>query len=150
MSSKKILSIGADHGGFALKNAIKEALIADGYDIIDRGTNGTESVDYPDFAFDVCKDVNEARADLGVLICTSGIGMSIAANKVHGIRAALCLSEDAGKFSRLHNNANVCCLGAKYLTLELATEIVKTFASTDFEGGRHERRVCKFMDFENL
>ena len=150
MSSKKILSIGADHGGFALKNAIKEALIADGYDIIDRGTNGTESVDYPDFALDVCKDVNDTRADLGVLVCTSGIGMSIAANKVHGIRAALCLSEDAGKFSRLHNNANVCCLGAKYLTPDLAAEIVKTFASTDFEGGRHERRVCKFMDFENL
>ena len=119
-------------------------------EFIDRGPETSESVDYPDFAKLVCDDVNSGRASLGVLICTSGIGMSIAANKIRGIRAALCLSEDAAKFSRLHNNANVVCLGAKYLTPTLAESIVKIFSSTEFEGGRHERRVCKMMDFENL
>lgn len=148
--SSKTLSIGSDHGGFALKSAlIKSASLAD-IKFVDRGPESTDSVDYPDFAKKVCQDVNDGAADFGVLICTSGIGMSIAANKIHGIRAALCLCEDAAKFSRLHNNANVVCLGAKYLAPELAEKIVKIFAETDFEGGRHERRVCKMMDFENL
>ena len=149
MNSKKILSIGADHGGFDLKQALVKSLSTAGYEMLDKGPADKTSVDYPDYAKIVCDDVNSGRADLGILVCTTGIGMSIAANKIHGIRAALCLSEDAGKFSRLHNNANVVCLGAKYLTEELADSIVRTFASTEFEGGRHERRVGKFMDFEN-
>lgn len=150
MNSKKILSIGADHGGFALKEALKKRLSAKGFQLIDEGCFSTESVDYPDLAKKVCDDVLSKKVELGVLVCTSGIGMSIAANKIDGIRAALCLCEDAGEFARLHNNANVCCLGAKYLSEELAEKIVETFVSTDFEGGRHQRRVQKFMDFENL
>ncbi|MBO5254365.1 MAG: ribose 5-phosphate isomerase B [Opitutales bacterium] len=148
MSSKKF-SIGSDHGGFELKQALISSLEKEGYEVIDCGCFDTSSVDYPDFAKLVCNDVNAKNVDFGVLVCTSGIGMSIAANKVNGIRAALCLNLDAGKFSRLHNNANVCCLGAKYLDVPTAVEIVKTFSNTEFEGGRHCRRVDKFMDFEN-
>lgn len=146
----KNLSIGCDHGGFEMKQALKKLLTENGFAVSDRGCFSTESVDYPDYAKAVCDDVNSGAAQFGVLVCTSGIGMSIAANKVRGIRAALCLSTDAGKFSRLHNNANVCCLGAKYLDAAAAFEIVRTFAETQFEGGRHERRVAKFMEFENL
>lgn len=148
MNLKK-LSIGADHGGFNLKQALVEALRAEGFEVADKGCYSTDSVDYPDYAKAVCDDVVSKTSEFGVLVCTSGIGMSMAANKVEGIRAALCLNLDAGEFSRRHNNANVCCLGAKYLDLQTALEIVKTFAKTDFEGGRHERRVAKFMDFEN-
>ena len=148
MNLKK-LSIGADHGGFELKQSLVEALLKEGFDVADKGCYSPESVDYPDFAKAVCDDVVAKNVDFGVLICTSGIGMSIAANKVAGVRAALCLNLDAGEFSRRHNNANVCCLGAKYLDLPTALAIVRTFANTDFEGGRHERRVSKFMDFEN-
>ncbi len=149
MNSKKILSIASDHGGFELKSQLIKAL-SEKFDFIDQGPADTTSVDYPDYALKVCNDVNQKKCDIGVLICTSGIGMSIAANKVRGIRAALCLSEDAGKFSRLHNNANVICMGAKYLSPDQAAKILETFASTDFEAGRHERRVDKFMAFENL
>ena len=149
MNSKKTLSIGSDHGGFALKEHLVKSLSDAGYTVLDKGPADTASVDYPAYAKAVCGDVNTGKADFGVLVCTSGIGMSIAANKIRGIRAALCLSEDAGKFSRLHNNANVLCLGAKYLTPELADSIAKTFLSTDFESGRHERRVNKFMAFED-
>lgn len=148
MKSKK-LSIASDHGGFELKEELVKKLRAAGCEIEDKGCFGKESVDYPDFAKLVCADVKSGAAELGVLVCTSGIGMSIAANKISGIRAALCLSADAGKFSRLHNNANVCCLGAKYLDAKTALEIVETFIQTDFEGGRHQRRVEKFTAFEN-
>ena len=147
MKSKK-LSIGSDHGGFDLKQSLIKRLQECVFEVEDKGCFNKDSVDYPDLAKAVCNDVLENTSDFGVLVCTSGIGMSIAANKIGGIRAALCLSLDAGKFSRLHNNANVCCLGAKYLDDNTATEIVKVFAETDFEGGRHERRVAKFMDFE--
>ncbi len=149
MNSKK-LSIGCDHGGFDLKQSLVKRLQDAGFEVSDKGCFDKNSVDYPDLAKSVCDDVNAQSVDFGVLVCTSGIGMSIAANKVCGIRAALCLSLDAGKFSRLHNNANVCCLGAKYLDENTAFEIVKTFAETQFEGGRHERRVDKFMGFEKL
>ncbi len=145
---KQKFSIGCDHGAIDLKDALVAKLQND-FDITDRGTFGKDSVDYPDFAKDVCVDVNEKRVDFGVLLCTTGIGMSMAANKVRGIRAALCHNEDCAKFTRLHNNANVLCMGAKYIPAELAEKILKIFASTEFEGGRHERRVCKFMDFEN-
>ena len=148
MNSKKTLSIGSDHGGFALKAYLVKSLSDAGYTVLDKGPADTASVDYPDYAKAVCGDVNAGKADFGVLVCTSGIGMSIAANKIRGIRAALCLSEDAGKFSRLHNNANVICMGAKYVPAELAEKMVKIFAETEFEGGRHQRRVGKFMDFE--
>ncbi len=148
MNSKKILSIASDHGGFALKSELVD-MLSSKFDFIDEGPSDDSSVDYPDYAAKVCADVNAGRCGFGVLVCTSGIGMSIAANKIRGIRAALCLSEDAGKFSRLHNNANVVCFGAKYLTPADAAKILEVFASTEFEGGRHQRRVDKFMSFEN-
>ncbi len=144
----KTLSIGADHGGFKLKQELILTLTSFGMKILDKGCFDENSVDYPDLAHAVCSDVQSSKADFGVLVCTSGIGMSIAANKHEGIRAALCHNLDSAKFSRLHNNANVICLGAKYTDSLLAAEMVKTFASTEFEGGRHERRVCKMMDFE--
>ena len=147
MSSKKILSIASDHGGFALKSAILKDLSGEYCEFIDRGPETSESVDYPDFAKLVCDDVNSGRASLGVLICTSGIGMSIAANKIRGIRAALCLSEDAAKFSRLHNNANVLALGALVTGPGLALEIVDIFLDTPFsEEERHSRRVSQLEE----
>ena len=147
MSSKKILSIASDHGGFALKSAILKDLSGEYCEFIDRGPETPESVDYPDFAKLVCDDVNSGRASLGVLICTSGIGMSIAANKIRGIRAALCLSEDAAKFSRLHNNANVLALGALVTGPGLALEIVDIFLDTPFsEEERHSRRVSQLEE----
>ncbi len=148
MNSKK-LSIGSDHGGLELKNSLVKSLEAAGFEVSDRGCFTKDSVDYPDYAKTVCADVVSGAADFGVLICTTGIGMSIAANKIRGIRAALCLYLDSAEFSRRHNNANVCCLGAKYLTEASALEIVEKFAATDFDGGRHERRVAKFAEFEN-
>ena len=144
---KRKISIGCDHGATTLKDALVKSLGND-FEITDEGTFGTESVDYPDFAKKVCDSVKDGKADFGILLCTTGIGMSIAANKVRGIRAALCHNEDCAKFSRLHNNANVICMGAKYVPAELAEKMVKIFAETEFEGGRHQRRVGKFMDFE--
>lgn len=144
---KRKISIGCDHGATALKDALVKSLGND-FEITDEGTFGTESVDYPDFAKKVCDSVKDGKADFGILLCTTGIGMSIAANKVRGIRAALCHNEDCAKFSRLHNNANVICMGTKYVPAELAAKMVKIFAETEFEGGRHQRRVGKFMDFE--
>ncbi len=145
---KQKFSIGCDHGAIELKDALV-AKLQNEFDITDHGTFSKDSVDYPDFAKAVCADVNEKRVDFGVLLCTTGIGMSMSANKVRGIRAALCHNEDCAKFTRLHNNANVLCMGAKYVPADLAEKILKIFATTEFEGGRHERRVCKFMDFEN-
>lgn len=135
------LSIGSDHGGFLLKEEVKNYLISIGFNVIDEGCPSADRVDYPTYASLVAKDVQEKRADFGILICTSGIGMSICANKHKGIRAALVMNEDAAKFSRLHNNANVICMGAKYLTKDEACRFVKIFLSTEFEGGRHEKRV---------
>ena len=145
---KQRFSIGCDHGAIDLKNALVEKL-KDEFEISDKGTFDNTSVDYPDFAKAVCADVVEKKADFGVLLCTTGIGMSMSANKVKTIRAALCHNEDCAKFTRLHNNANVVCMGAKYVPADLAEKIVKIFAETQFEGGRHERRVNKINDIEN-
>ena len=109
------LSIASDHGGFLLKEEVLNYLKEKGYDVIDEGCYSQDRVDYPVFAVKVSDDVFDKKADFGILICTSGIGMSICANKHKGIRAALVMNEDAAKFSRLHNNANVICMGAKYL-----------------------------------
>ncbi|MBP5408125.1 MAG: ribose 5-phosphate isomerase B [Bacilli bacterium] len=134
------LSIASDHGGFLLKEEVKNYLIEKGYDVIDEGCYSQDRVDYPVYASKVCKDVQDL-ACVGVLICTSGIGMSMCANKHKGIRAALVMNEDAAKFSRLHNNANVICMGAKYLNKEEACHFIEVFLETEFEGGRHEKRV---------
>jgi len=146
---RKTVSIGADHGGFKLKSAVAKWLSENNYDVRDKGCFDETSVDYPDIAHLVSLEVASGAADFGVLICTSGIGMSIAANKQNGVRAALCHNEDSAKFSRLHNNANIICLGAKYTPPELAVKMVQTFAETDFEGGRHQRRVDKMCALES-
>lgn len=148
--TKPFLSIGADHGGFELKNAVLEHLRTKGYEVHDRGTDSTESVDYPDFAQAVASDVVQGRAQLGIVICTSGIGIAIAANKVPGIRAAVVHNEDAALFSRMHNNANVIAFGQKYITAYMACRCLDIFLQTDFDGGeRHARRVGKLEKFTN-
>ena len=135
------LSIGADHGGYLLREAILKGL--PDYTFIDHGTHSPQSVDYPDYARLVAQDILDGKAKLGVLICTSGIGISIAANKIKGIRAALVHNEDGAYFARLHNNANVICFGQKYFTPYLAIKLLKTFVETPFEGERHLKRIHK-------
>lgn len=146
----KKISIACDHGGLELKDGLVRELSKQGFEVNDKGVFNHDSVDYPDYAQAVCKDVSSKASDFGILVCTTGVGMSIAANKMKGIRAALVLNEDSAKFSRLHNNANVICFGQKYVSVEDGVKYVNLFANTEFEGGRHERRVSKFMNFENL
>ena len=139
-------SLGADHGGFALKEAVKAHLIAQNIHVVDCGVEtSSRSVDYPDFAEKVARNIMEKRSNWGILVCTSGLGMSMAANKFDGIRAALPHNEDAVLFSRKHNKANVLCLGQKYTTFYMACRFVDIFIRTDFEGGRHEKRVEKIQ-----
>jgi len=147
MSSMKI-ALGADHAGYELKNRIKEHLQQSGIEVRDEGTNSGESVDYPDFAQLVAHNVHEARADLGILVCGSGIGMAIAANKVAGVRAANVSTEYEAQMCREHNNANVLTLGARTLSPEQAVAIVDKWLNTQFAGGRHERRVEKISEIE--
>lgn len=142
------ISIGADHAGFGLKQHIKQKLEQMGYEVTDRGTASTESTDYPDYAVPVSRDVAEGRAERGVLVCSTGIGMSITANKVPGVRAALVMNEDAARLTRLHNDANVIALGARYTSEPEADRLVDIFLNTEFEGGRHTRRVGKIAAAE--
>ncbi len=123
-NGKLRIGIGADHGGVELKGAIREALAADGMDVVDFGTNDTESVDYPDYAADVARAVAEGRFDFGVLVCRSGIGMSIAANRVRGVRAARVCSVEDARITRGHNDANVLCLGSGTMNAEEAVALV--------------------------
>lgn len=140
--------IASDHGGYILKEHIKKYLEDNKYDIEDFGTHSLESVDYPDFAQKVAEAVAQGQYDRGILICGTGLGISIAANKVRGIRAAVVTESFSAKMSRLHNNANVLALGGRVVGPDLATEIVDVWINTSFEGGRHERRVNKIMDIE--
>jgi ribose 5-phosphate isomerase B len=142
------IALGADHAGYQLKDQIKQHLAQQGIELHDEGTSSPESVDYPDFARAVAHDVSEQRADLGILVCGSGIGMAIAANKVEGVRAANVTSEYEAQMSREHNNANVLALGARILKPEEALRIVDTWLTTPFAGGRHERRVEKITAME--
>ncbi|MFN4320374.1 MAG: ribose 5-phosphate isomerase B [Aquificaceae bacterium] len=142
--------IGSDHAGYPLKEKIKEFLLSKGYKVIDFGTQSTESTDYPLFARDVCLAVQRGEAQRGILICGTGIGMSITANKFKGIRAALCMNEYMARMSRKHNDANVLCLGDRIIGDELALSIVEAWLSTDFEGGRHERRVRLIKQIEDM
>ncbi len=137
------IAIGADHGGYSLKEILIEDLKTSGYDLEDLGTYSTDSVDYPDFSQKVCNQVTQGQADLGILICGTGIGMSIAANKHQGIRAALCGDVYSAKLTRQHNNSNVLCLGARVIGDELAKMIVHTWLDAEFEGGRHQGRIDK-------
>ena len=135
------IGIGSDHGGFDLKEQVKEYLKSLGHTVVDCGCFSKESCDYPVFAKKVASGVSSGDYDRGVLICTTGIGMSITANRFNGVRAALVSNEDMCKMTRMHNDANVLVMGAKYTTVEDAKHYVDIFLSTDFEGGRHERRI---------
>ena len=140
------IAIGADHGGFELKQVLVAMLSDMGHEVIDLGTDSAASVDYPDFSDQVCSQVLDGKAQFGILVCGTGIGMSMAANKYRGIRAALCDNEYSARMSREHNNANVLCLGDRVLGKGLAESIVEAWLSASFEGGRHQRRVDKFSD----
>jgi ribose 5-phosphate isomerase B len=135
------IAIGSDHAGFPLKASVAEWLAGQGHDILDLGTTGTDSVDYPGFAKSVCHAVLSGRADRGILVCNSGIGMSISANRNRGIRAALCLFPTMAHFARRHNDANVLVLAGGLTAGFLAIETVKVFLAESFDGGRHERRI---------
>lgn len=140
--------LASDHGGFELKEAIKKHLIKKGYDINDIGVNDTKSVDYPDYGKKAALMVAGKEADRGIIICGTGIGISIAANKVKGIRCALCTNEYMARMSRMHNNANMLAIGGRVTGVGLAEDMVDVWLSTEFEGGRHEIRVNKIMDIE--
>jgi len=137
------VAIGADHAGFEYKEAVKKQLEGAGWTVADKGTYSLDSVDYPDFAHPVATDVAEGKAAFGILICGSGNGVCITANKHAGVRAALCWNEELASLARQHNNANVLCMPARFVPLELAEKMVSTFINTPFEGGRHEKRVEK-------
>ena len=137
------IALGADHAGVTLKDDLARLLTAGGVAFTDFGTHGSESVDYPDFAVEVAHAVASGAYDRGLLVCGSGIGMAIAANKVPGIRAAAATEVESARLGRSHNDANILALGARLTPLALAREIVTTFLDTPFEGGRHQRRVDK-------
>lgn len=142
------IAIAADHGGFELKDSMVEYIKSLGNEVVDLGTNSADSVDYPDYAKKVCEEIQQGNSDLGILICGTGIGMSLAANKFEGIRAACVSDVYSAKMSRNHNNANVLCIGARVIGDEVAKLIIKTFLENEFEAGRHQRRVGKIMAFE--
>jgi ribose 5-phosphate isomerase B len=141
--SREIVAMAADHGGFELKELLKADLDGLGFDVLDLGTNGPDSVDYPDFGHALGEAIADNKARFGVAICGSGIGISIAANRHAHIRAALCHDSLTAKLARQHNNANVLALGARIIGIETARDAVAAFFTTDFEGGRHEGRVNK-------
>lgn len=138
--------IASDHAGFRLKEILKKRLT--GYTFIDAGTDSEDSCDYPDYAEKAGLMVASGKADCGIVICGTGIGISIAANKVKGVRAALCFNEFMAEMSRLHNNSNVLALGARVIGEDLAVRIAEVWLKTGFEGGRHERRVEKIGKIE--
>jgi ribose 5-phosphate isomerase B len=142
------ISIACDHGGLDLKESLKKWLIENNYEVIDYGTNSKDSCDYPDFGRPACEAVRDKKVDRGIVICTTGIGMSIVANKVKGIRCALVSNTEGASLTRRHNDSNVLALGAKFTSDELAQEITKIWLETEFEGGRHQRRVDKIMEIE--
>ena len=143
------IAIGCDHGGFEHKNAIAEHLMENGYTVEDFGIYEQTSVDYPDIAEKLSKSVAAGENELGILVCGTGIGMSIAANKVKGIRAAACSDHYSARYTRLHNNANVLCLGGRVMGIGTAIELADIFVKTEFEGGRHQRRIDKITALEN-
>lgn len=138
-----IVAVAADHGGYDLKCVLLTELRELGFEVLDLGTDGPESVDYPDFADALATAIADGQAQRGLLVCGSGIGMSIAANRHRGIRAALCHDALTARLARAHNDANVLCLGARLIGIERAKDCVKAFFTTPFDGGRHERRVAK-------
>lgn len=143
------ISIGCDHAGFPLKEELVQFLKDSKITVLDRGTDSDDSVDYPDFAQAVASDILNNDATLGILVCGTGVGISISANKIKGIRAALVYNTDTAGLARSHNDANVLCLGARHFSSEQAIEFTQKFIQTDFEGGRHKRRIDKINQLEN-
>ena len=142
------VALGADHGGYELKEAIREYLIAKGIEVQDFGTHSTESVDYPRFGLAVGMAIQKGEADLGITVCGTGQGIAMAANKIPGIRAAVCSDTFSARMAREHNNANILSLGGRVIGVGLALDIVDIFLKTDFSGGRHARRIELITDFE--
>ena len=140
------IALGCDHAAFELKEAVKAKMESEGHTVIDVGTDSNESVDYPKFGHAVGRTVASGEAERGIALCGSGIGISIACNKVPGIRAALCTTTEMGELSRRHNNANVLCMGARIISQELAFDIIDTWMTTEFEGGKHLRRINEIED----
>ena len=140
------IAIGSDHAAYELKEAIKEKMIGEGHEIIDVGCDSTESVDYPKYGHAVGRAVASGEAERGIAVCGSGIGISIACNKVPGIRAALCTSVEMAEMCRRHNNANVVCMGARMISQELAFDIIDTWMTTDLEACKHLRRINEIED----
>jgi ribose 5-phosphate isomerase B len=138
-----IIALGSDHAGLPLKQALLAALEAGGHQVLDAGTHGPESVDYPDFAQEVAAKVAAGEARFGVLVCGSGIGMAIAANRHPAIRAVVVHSSTEARLTRAHNDANIACFGARTMGVEVALDSLAAFLATEFEGGRHERRIAK-------
>jgi ribose 5-phosphate isomerase B len=141
--SQETIAVGADHGGYEMKQELTLQLRDMGFAVLDFGTDSADSVDYPDFAELVVKAIEGGEANRGILVCGSGIGMSIAANRHKGIRAALCVDKVSAALARQHNDANILVLGERLTEISIAKQCVKKFFSTEFEGGRHERRVKK-------
>lgn len=144
-----MIAIGSDHGGYLLKEEIKKHLKEKGYEFKDFGTDSTASCDYPVYAEKVCRAVQSGECEKGILVCGTGIGMSMCANKCKGIRAAVCGDHFSAEFTRKHNNANVLCLGARVIGAGVAMQLVDIFLTTEYEGGRHEKRVEMMMQLEN-
>ncbi len=145
---KKTIVLASDHAGYPLKEALKAQLTTAGFPVVDAGTDSTASCDYPVYAEAGCRKLLDGDGDLCILCCGTGIGMSMAANKIRGIRAACCSDTYSARYTRLHNDANVLCLGARVVGEGLAWEIAETFLTTEFEGGKHARRVGLIMDLE--
>ena len=143
------IAIGNDHTALEMKAAIKAHLEENGYEVLDLGTNSTDSCDYPVYGEKVGRAVVDGEADLGIAICGTGVGISLAANKVQGVRACVCSEPYTAKLSRMHNDSNVLAFGARVIGVELAKMIVDEWLNASFEGGRHQRRVDMLMDIEN-
>ena len=139
----KEIPIASDHGGFEMKQFLIEKLKEAGYNVVDYGTDNLESVDYPDLIHPLASDINKGKYELGIILCGSGNGAQMTANKYPNVRAALCWNEELAKLARQHNNANIISLPGRFISNDLAWEMVKIFLSTDFEGGRHIRRIEK-------
>ncbi len=143
-----IIALGCDHAAFELKEAVRNKLEAEGHIVLDQGTYSPDSVDYPKYGHAVGRAVASGEAERGIALCGSGIGISIACNKVPGIRAALCTSVEMAEMSRRHNNANVLCMGARMISRDLAFSIIDEWMTTGFEGGKHERRINELEDLD--
>ncbi len=148
MENKKMIAFACDHGGYLLKDAVIAHVKEKGYGVLDFGTDSFDRCEYPDHGEPACRAIVAGKADLGILICGTGIGMSLIANKIHGIRAASCSEPYSAKMTRLHNDANVLCIGARVVGEGLALDIVDAFLDHSFEGGRHAERVARIVAVE--